>query len=157
MRKTNLLLILTPHIIRDQSDLRKIFQRKMQERQEFIDRYFVFSDTNWQPPRDWSRTNGLLEEIRQTYIQVDQAQLLQQQLEQTEAPPEHKPREGIEMAETVQSGQIKQPAKPAPKRRTTPRKRRTTPRRRTPKKSSVDPAQQPAVQINPMARSVNVL
>jgi len=39
-----------PHVIRDQNDLRKIFERKMQERQEFIDRYFVFSDSDWKPP-----------------------------------------------------------------------------------------------------------
>ena len=43
-RKTNLLLILTPYVIRDQNDLRTVFERKMQERQEFLDRYFVFSD-----------------------------------------------------------------------------------------------------------------
>ena len=46
-RKTNLLLILTPYVIRDQDDLRKIFERKMQERQEFLDRYFVFNDSEW--------------------------------------------------------------------------------------------------------------
>src|SRR6185503_10427516 len=64
--KTNLLLILTPYVIRDQDDLRAIFERKMQERQEFIDRYFVFSDSaEWEPPRDFSRTNGLVEDIRQ--------------------------------------------------------------------------------------------
>ena len=43
-QKTNLLLVLTPYVIRDQDDLRTIFERKMQERQEFLDRYFVFSD-----------------------------------------------------------------------------------------------------------------
>ena len=58
-RKTNLLLILTPYIIRDQNDLRTVFERKMQERQEFLDRYFVFSDQQpYEPPRDFSRTNG---------------------------------------------------------------------------------------------------
>jgi general secretion pathway protein D len=63
-RKTNLLLILTPHVIREQTDLRRIFERKMQERQEFIDRYFVFQDTDWRPPRDWTRANRLVEDIR---------------------------------------------------------------------------------------------
>ena len=59
-RKKNLLLVLTPHVIRDQEDLRKIFERKMQERQEFLDRYMVFSGEDWKPPRDWSRTSGLV-------------------------------------------------------------------------------------------------
>ena len=51
-----------------QADLRTIFERKMQERQEFLDRYFVFSDDHdYKPPKDYSRTNGLVEDIRQTY------------------------------------------------------------------------------------------
>ena len=40
-QRSNLLLFLTPYIIRDQSDFRRIFERKMQERQEFLDRYFA--------------------------------------------------------------------------------------------------------------------
>ncbi|HEX2872274.1 MAG TPA: type II secretion system secretin GspD [Polyangiaceae bacterium] len=71
-KKTNLLLILTPHVIRDQADLRRIFERKMQERQEFLDRYFVFSGQEWSPPKDWSRTNGLVEEIRKSFREIEE-------------------------------------------------------------------------------------
>jgi general secretion pathway protein D len=72
VQKTNLLLILTPYIVRNQDDLRAIFERKMQERQEFIDRYLVFSDEKeWEPPRDFSRSNGLVEDIRQSLIAED--------------------------------------------------------------------------------------
>jgi general secretion pathway protein D len=71
-KKSNLLLILTPYIVREQADLRKIFERKMQERQEFIDRYFVFGNETWTPPRDYSRANGLVEDIRQQYFQVEE-------------------------------------------------------------------------------------
>jgi general secretion pathway protein D len=71
-QKTNLLLILTPYIVRSQDDLRAIFERKMQERQEFLDRYFVFSDQKpYQPPKDFSRVNGLVEHIRQSQISVE--------------------------------------------------------------------------------------
>jgi general secretion pathway protein D len=38
-QKTNLLLFLTPYIIRDQSDVRRIFERKMAERDEFVRRF----------------------------------------------------------------------------------------------------------------------
>jgi len=38
--KTNLLLFLTPYIIRDQSDYRRIFERKMAERAEFVRRFY---------------------------------------------------------------------------------------------------------------------
>ncbi|TMA17782.1 MAG: type II secretion system protein GspD, partial [Deltaproteobacteria bacterium] len=39
-QKTNLLLFLTPYIIRDQSDVRRIFERKMAEREEFVRRFY---------------------------------------------------------------------------------------------------------------------
>ena len=62
--KSNLILILTPHIIRDSNDLRRIFERKMQERQELMDRESIFKEDKWAPPKDWTRTRGLLGDIR---------------------------------------------------------------------------------------------
>lgn len=61
--KKNLLLFLTPYIIRSPADLRYIYERKMRERQEFLDRYFVFGDREYEPPVDYSRTRGLIGEI----------------------------------------------------------------------------------------------
>jgi general secretion pathway protein D len=64
--RRNLLLFLTPYVIRDQSDLRRIFERKMRERQEFLDRYFVFSESQeYHPIIDYTRTNGMVEEVRE--------------------------------------------------------------------------------------------
>ncbi len=73
-QKRNLLLILTPYVVRDPADLRAIFERKTQERQEFIDRYFVFAGKpgTWEPMVDYSRTHGLLEEIRQVQAKADE-------------------------------------------------------------------------------------
>jgi general secretion pathway protein D len=80
-QKTNLLLILTPHIIREQDDLRRIFERKMQERQEFLDRYFVFDDTlPWEPARDYTRANGLVEHIRQTQLAIEERERIEAEL-----------------------------------------------------------------------------
>ena len=79
-RKTNLLLILTPYVIRDQNDLRAVFERKMQERQEFLDRYFVFTDQqHYEAPRDYSRSNGLLEDIRQSFLGLGERQRLEEE------------------------------------------------------------------------------
>lgn len=64
LEKSNLVLVLTPYIVRDQTDLRRIFERKMQERQELIDRETVFAGKEWAAPKDWSRTHGLIAEIR---------------------------------------------------------------------------------------------
>jgi len=85
-RKKNLLLVLTPHVIRDQEDLRKIFERKMQERQEFLDRFMVFSGTDWQPPRDWSRTSGLVEDVRKAFFEIAEQARLEEESKPREAP-----------------------------------------------------------------------
>jgi general secretion pathway protein D len=78
MSKSNLILVLTPYIIREQSDLRAIFERKMQERQEFLDRYFVFSnDHDYKAPKDYRRANGLLEDIKATYRALDEKERLE--------------------------------------------------------------------------------
>jgi general secretion pathway protein D len=61
--KKNMLLFLTPYIVRSPADLRAIYERKMRERQEFIDRYFVFSGPEYEPAMDYSRTRGLVGEM----------------------------------------------------------------------------------------------
>ena len=93
-QKTNLLLFLTPYVIRAPSDLRAIFERKMRERQEFIDRYFVFADTGYTAPTDYSRTRGLVSEILNTFDQLDADQRLIEEME-ARPPPEHVPRPPI--------------------------------------------------------------
>jgi general secretion pathway protein D len=104
LQKSNLILILTPYIIREQSDLRTVFERKMQERQEFLDRYFVFSDqTDYQPPRDYARTNGAVELIRQSYRGVDE----KKKLDDLTRPKElrgHEPGQPLEMPATPRTG-----------------------------------------------------
>ncbi len=71
LEKSNLVLVLTPYIVRDQTDLRRIFERKMQERQELIDRETVFNGHDWTPPKDWARTRGLLADIRLSQREAD--------------------------------------------------------------------------------------
>jgi general secretion pathway protein D len=160
-RKANLLLVLTPHVIRDQTDLRRIFERKMQERQEFIDRYFVFTEENdWSPPRDWTRASGLVEDIRQAYAEVEE----QARLEEESLGPEDTDREPsppIELPSAVREGSgatlggarkttttttTKAPAKAAPKKAAPKR-----PARRGGRSELESP-----ININPIARSVNV-
>lgn len=90
-RKTNLLLILTPYIIRDPGDLRTIFERKMRERQEFIDRYFVFGDHDYEPPVDWGRTRGFVAEMLAEMDSIDEELALDAAALST-PPPEHRAR-----------------------------------------------------------------
>jgi general secretion pathway protein D len=102
MRKTNLLLVLTPHVIRDQSDLKKVFERKMQERQEYLDRYFVFS-SKWEPPRDYTRTSGLVEVIRQNIVEVEERERLEDDVQSGEERT-HEATVPLELAAGVKSG-----------------------------------------------------
>ncbi len=97
VEKRNLVLILTPYIIREQADLRAVFERKMQERQEYLDRYFVFSDINeYTPPRDYSRTNGLVEETRQAFFQIEEKKRLDE-LTRPKDIKGHDPQRPLEM------------------------------------------------------------
>jgi general secretion pathway protein D len=141
--KTNLLLILTPYIIRDQQDLRKVFERKMQERQEFLDRYFVF-EGQWEAPHDYARANGLLEEIRKAYGDLEE----QLRMEEESRPLDkggHEPSAPIELPSGVKEGGA--PAAPgaapaaAPAPRVRPRRQRPT-------------GDDSPIRINPIARSV---
>jgi general secretion pathway protein D len=62
---------LTPYVIRSPADLRTIYERKMRERQEFVDRYFVFTDAEYEAPVDYSRTRGLIGEMFKEIAQLD--------------------------------------------------------------------------------------
>jgi general secretion pathway protein D len=167
-KKTNLLLILTPHVIRDQTDLRRIFERKMQERQEFLDRFFVFSGQDWSPPHDWSRTSGLVEDIRKSFAEIrDDWETLQNSKRPDVADRE--PTEPLELPGTPKTGVADDGRR---------NNRRATPASpQTPAPGIVAPAAAPAapappppppttgqndspdespVRITPIARSVNV-
>ena len=112
--KRNLVLILTPYIIREQADLRTVFERKMQERQEYLDRYFVFSDSSeYEPPKDYTRTNGLVEDIRQGFLNVEE----RKRLEELTRPKElkrHEPGQPLEMPASQRSSGSTPAATPTP-------------------------------------------
>jgi general secretion pathway protein D len=168
-KKTNLLLILTPHVIRDQADLRRIFERKMQERQEFLDRYFVFSGQDWSPPKDWSRTNGLVEDIRKSYrLMAEDAEW--RRLSDGPQAVEREPTEPLELPGTPKVGGEGGGARPGRRgagAAPTPAAGPATPTAAPAAPAPAPPAQPPTtgqndapdespVRITPIARSVNV-
>ncbi len=95
--KRNLLIFLTPYIIRDSSDFRRIFNRKMQERREFIEMVAAFRDREWSPDIDYERTDGLLEEINRTVGEMEREEEVRRRLELV-PPPAHRPSEPISAA-----------------------------------------------------------
>jgi general secretion pathway protein D len=92
--KRNLLIFLTPYIIRDNTDFRRIFARKMQERREFIDRFTAFDYHEVQPDIDYDRTNGMLEEMNRAILQLEDVEAARRELEAQEEP-EHEPRQPV--------------------------------------------------------------
>jgi general secretion pathway protein D len=63
--RTNLLLFLTPYIIRDQGDYRKIFERKLAERAEFVKR-FTGADAGYEAAIDYNRKPSPLSRVART-------------------------------------------------------------------------------------------
>ncbi|MET0410662.1 MAG: type II secretion system secretin GspD, partial [Polyangiaceae bacterium] len=154
-KKTNLLLILTPYVIQSQEDLRKIFTRKMQERQEFLDRYFVFNE-NWQPPMDYAKTTGLVERIRQAYVEMDERKRLELESQPGEIKV-HEPSEPLDLpVDSVKPGGGGAPSPTTPA--TGSRRRQRTEAVPAPEpQGATEPAPgSPSLIINQVARSVNV-
>jgi general secretion pathway protein D len=56
-QKTNLLLFLTPYIIRDESDYRRIFERKRKEQQDFIEAFYG-TKAKYDVAIEWDRKAG---------------------------------------------------------------------------------------------------
>jgi general secretion pathway protein D len=63
-KKTNLVLLLTPYIVRTEDDFRKIYDLKMKERQAFIDAYFTDA-RRYDPYIDYDRKSGPLARLVQ--------------------------------------------------------------------------------------------
>ena len=63
-KKTNLVLLLTPYIVRSEDDFRKVYDLKMKERQAFIDSYFTDA-RRYDPYVDYDRKSGPLAKLLQ--------------------------------------------------------------------------------------------
>ncbi len=70
--KTNLLIFITPYIIRDESDLRRIFMEKVKLRKEFIDKYSSFKDHDFEADINYKHKHGFFEEINRTAARMEE-------------------------------------------------------------------------------------
>ncbi|NPC87139.1 type II secretion system secretin GspD, partial [Pyxidicoccus fallax] len=69
--KTNLLLFLTPYIIRGPEDFRVIFERKMKERQQFVEQFYG-QVPGYDVAVDFSRKPGPLSRMNQSVLKEQQ-------------------------------------------------------------------------------------
>src|SRR5262249_52323931 len=61
--KANLLVFLTPYIIKDRSDIQRIFEQKVRERKEFVAAYSTFEEGPFETHIAYRRKRGLIAEI----------------------------------------------------------------------------------------------
>jgi general secretion pathway protein D len=71
-RKTNLLILITPYIVKDQLDLQQIRERKVRERDEFVRSFTTLNEMKYQPRIDYRRKRGMIEEINRSILSVEQ-------------------------------------------------------------------------------------
>ncbi len=69
--KTNLIIALTPYVINDQSDLRRVLEKKMKERREFVERFGGEERPNLESEVDYRRKRGMLEEINRAAKEIE--------------------------------------------------------------------------------------
>ncbi len=64
IKKSNIIIALTPYVISDMSDLRRVAEKKMRERREFLERFSSLEDNaTIEASVDYRRKRGMLEEI----------------------------------------------------------------------------------------------
>ncbi len=95
-KKRNLLIFLTPYIIRSSDDFKEIFARKMAERREFIERYTAFEYYRYDPHLDWSRTNGAIAVMNRILAREEEDERLRL-LTAIEEDDDHSPKKPIEL------------------------------------------------------------
>lgn len=70
-KKTNLVILLTPYIIKDQLDLRMIRERKLREHDEYAKSVASLDRMRYEPRMNYARKRGLVEDINRTILEVD--------------------------------------------------------------------------------------
>jgi len=70
-RKTTLIVMLTPYIIKDHMDLQQILERKLREAEEFSGSFAALDHARYTPKIDYRRKRGLVEEINRTVLSVE--------------------------------------------------------------------------------------
>ncbi|HTJ45507.1 MAG TPA: type II secretion system secretin GspD [Kofleriaceae bacterium] len=73
-KKTNLLILLTPYVIRDQFDLQQIVEKRVRERAEFLQSFKNLDDSKYMPHVDYHRKRGVIEEINRSVQSVEKEQ-----------------------------------------------------------------------------------
>ncbi|HVX97390.1 MAG TPA: type II secretion system secretin GspD [Polyangia bacterium] len=91
--KTNLIIALTPYVVNDQSDLRRILEKKMKERREFVERFGGEDRKEFNAIEDYRRKRGMLEEINRAAREIQREEDEIEQIRISQAMDESGPLE----------------------------------------------------------------
>jgi general secretion pathway protein D len=80
--KRNLLIVLTPYIVHNQTDLQRIVEKRVREQREFMRTFSTFRDIEYRPQVDYGRKRGLVAEINRMVRDVEVEAKVLQELEQ---------------------------------------------------------------------------
>ena len=69
--KRNLLVLLTPYVVKDQLDVERIVEKRVREQREFIRTFSTFKTMKYRSDIDYRRKRGVLEAINRAVIQVE--------------------------------------------------------------------------------------
>jgi general secretion pathway protein D len=93
VKKSNILIAITPYVVSDLSDLRRVAEKKLRERRDFIERYSSLEDTSNLDKLeiDTHRKRGMLEEINRSVREMEaderQLRLIQERDQRDESTP----------------------------------------------------------------------
>ncbi len=104
--KQNIIIALTPYVINDMEDLRRVAEKKMRERREFIERFSAVEDkADFDAAIDYRRKRGMLEEINRAARDIDDEEaalrVIRERELQDESTPIEPPGQGRPRAEAV--------------------------------------------------------
>jgi general secretion pathway protein D len=89
--KTNLIIALTPYVINDQSDLRRVLEKKMKERREFVERFGGEERPSLESNVDYRRKRGMLEEINRAARDIEKEEAEMDEIRRRDAMDESGP------------------------------------------------------------------
>jgi general secretion pathway protein D len=74
VKKSNILIAITPYVVSDLSDLRRVAEKKLRERREFIERFSSLEDNSKldKIERDLHKKRGMLEEINRGVREMEE-------------------------------------------------------------------------------------
>ncbi len=110
VKKSNILIAITPYVVSDLSDLRRVAEKKLRERREFIERYSSLEDNSKldQYEMDLRRKRGMLEEINRSVreMEEDERQLrsIRERDQRDESTPIEPTQPGEESSKSDRSG-----------------------------------------------------